>query len=161
HRLTSDRPTDAEWIHAGRELPIGSERPAAIVASELMGKWYPKTPHITNDQLMRQRVSKQMNTARVRLLMRITESARKPWMGYGLDDTSVEASIYRTVLANTGLHRKVTDGVWGLAEPEEVGDPGLKLAWRTVKSFFQEPSPNPKKLSVLVGVLSGPPIGAP
>jgi hypothetical protein len=161
HRLTSGRPTDAVWIHSGRELPIGSECPATIVASELMGKWYPKTPRIANDQLMRQRVSKQMNTARVRLLMRITESARKPWMGYGLDDTSVEASVYRTVLANTGLHQKITDSVWGFVEPEKVGDPGLKMAWSILKAFFQDPSPEPKKLSVIVGVLSGPPIGAP
>ncbi|ACL55675.1 hypothetical protein [Methylobacterium nodulans] len=161
HRLTSDRPTDAKWYYAGAELPVTGERPATIVASEMMGAWYPKTPLIANDQLMRQRVSKQMNTARVRLLMRMTESAKKPWMGYGRDDTSVEASVYRTVLANTGLHREGPAGLWGFAEPEKVQDPGLKLAWTTAKSFFQEPSAEPKKLSGLVAVLTGPPIGAP
>jgi hypothetical protein len=161
HRLTSDRPTEAVWIHAAREQPIGGERPAAIVVSDLMGEWYPKTPRIANDQLMRQRVSKQMSTARVRLLTRITESARKPWMGYGQDDTSVEASVYRTVLANTGLHREAAVGTWEFAEPEKVRDLGLKLAWTIVKAFFREPSPEPKKLSVLVDELSGPPIGFP
>jgi hypothetical protein len=161
HRLTSDRPTDAEWIHAGAKLPVGSERPAAIVASELMKKWYPKTPRIANDQLMRRRVSKQMNTARVRLLMRITESAGKPWMGYGEDDTSVEASIYRTVLAKTGLHRESDGGTWGFAEPDTVLDPGLRQAWKVAKAFFQSPSPAPKKLSELVSALTGPPIGVP
>jgi hypothetical protein len=161
HRLTSDRPTEAKWSRGGVELQVSADRPAAIVACELMGEWYPKTPRIANDQLMRLRISKQMNTARVRLLMRITESGAKPWMGYGQEDTSVEASIYRTVLANTGLHRECPDGAWGFAEPEKIRDPGLKLAWRTVKAFFQEPSPEPKKLAALVGDLSGPPIGVP
>jgi hypothetical protein len=126
-----------------------------------MREWYPKTPFIVNDQLMRQRVSKQMNTARVRLLMRMAESARKPWMGYAPDDTSVEASVYRTVLANTGLHREGPGGAWGFADPEEVQDPGLSLAWKAVRAFFQEPWPEPKKLSTLVTTLSAPPMGAP
>jgi hypothetical protein len=161
HRLTSDRPTEAVWIYDGKELPIGSERPAAVLASDLMSKWYSKTPRISSDQLMRQSVSKQMNTARVRLLMRLSESASRPWMGYGQDDTSVEASVYRTVLSNTGLHREGAKGAWRFAEPDEIGDLGLKQAWAAVRSFFQEPSLEPKKLSVLVGALSGPPIGAP
>jgi hypothetical protein len=64
HRLTSDRPTEAKWSRGGVELQVSADRPAAIVACELMGEWYPKTPRIANDQLMRLRISKQMNTAR-------------------------------------------------------------------------------------------------
>jgi hypothetical protein len=160
HRLTSDRPIDSNWFYAGSELAVSGERPATIVASELMKQWYPKTPRIINDQLMRQRVSKQMNTARVRLLMRITESSSKPWMGYGSDDTSVEASVYRTVLERTGLHSEQADN-WGFAEPERVKDLGLRQAWKSVKEFFQNPAPKPKKLSELVSALAGMPIGTP
>ena len=55
----------------------------------------------------------------MRLLTRLMESAAKPWLGYGADDTSVEASVYRTVLERTGLHRE-QDAAWSFARPGEV-----------------------------------------
>ncbi len=160
HRLTTDRPSDANWLHDGEELRVDSERPASIVASDLMDAWYPDTPVIANDQLMRQRVSKQMATARVRLLTKIMESAAKPWLGYGERDTSVESSVYRTVLEKTGLHRE-KNGEWGFVRPNEVTDPGLRRVWETLQNFFTNPSATPKALSDLVAPLAGPPIGLP
>ena len=160
HRLTTDRPADAKWLCHGEELRVDSERPASIAASDLMDKWYPDTPRIANDQLMRQRVSKQMGTARVRLLTRIMESATKPWLGYGEKDTSVESSVYRTVLENTGLHRE-KNGKWGFASPHEVKDRGLRQVWEALREFFTVPAEAPKPLSTLVERLVGPPIGLP
>ena len=160
HRLTTDRPSEALWLHDGRELRVDSERPASIAASDLMDAWYPDTPVIANDQLMRQRVSKQMATARVRLLTKIMEAAAKPWLGYGETDTSMELSLYRTVLENTGLHRD-KNGEWGFARPNEVRDGGLRRVWETLCDFFVAPSATAKPLSDLVTKLVGPPIGLP
>jgi hypothetical protein len=160
HRLTTDRPSDACWLHEGKELRVDPERPASISASDLMDVWYRDTPVIANDQLMRQRVSKQMSTARVRLLTKIMESAAKPWLGYGESDTSVESSIYRTVLEKTGLHREKS-GMWGFVRPNEVKDAGLRRVWEILQDFFTNPSATPKLLSELVARLVGPPIGLP
>jgi hypothetical protein len=160
HRLTTDRPAAAKWSHDRGELSVDPERPASVEASRLMDLWYPATPSIANDQLMRQRVSKQMNTARVRLLMRLMESATKPWMGYGEQDTSVEASVYRTVLERAGLHRP-KDGEWGFADTTEVRDPGLLRVWQILEEFFSVEAESPKPLAGLVAQLSGPPIGVP
>jgi hypothetical protein len=160
HRLTSDRPSTAKWYHKGAPLPVDPERPASIAVSALMDDWFPDTPHIANDQLMRQRVSKQMNTARVRLLTRLMESATKPWLGYGETDTSVESSVYRTVLEQTGLHRE-RQGEWGFAQPDELKDRGLRRVWEALEAFFTKKSSKPKRLSDLVRRLAGTPIGVP
>jgi hypothetical protein len=160
HRLTTDRPSATVWLRAGERLHITAERPATIAVSELMDDWYRHTPRIANDQLMRQRVSKQMNTARVRLLTRLMESADKPWLGYGPEDTSVEASVYRTVLERTGLHR-AAQGAWGFARPAEIKDEGLRMVWETLRAFFVESSSAPKSLASLVSMLAAAPLGVP
>jgi hypothetical protein len=160
HRLTSDRGTDATWFHAGEPLEVTADRPASIAVSDLLDRRYPRTPRIANDQLMRQRISRQMNTARVRILMRVMEHAGRPRFGYGEHDRSVEASVYRTVLERTGLHR-LSNGTWGFAEPEEIPDDGLRQAWSVAKAFFSTPNSEPWALSNLIAELGAPPIGMP
>src|SRR6202011_5546824 len=96
---------EADWSYGGNRLEITADRPASVAASDLLDLWYPDSPRITNDQLMRQRISRQMSTARVRILMRAMERSPQPRFGYLEGDGSVEASVYRTVLERTGLHR--------------------------------------------------------
>ncbi len=69
HRLITDRPAGTVWLHAGRQLGITPECPAGITASQLMDAWYPTTPQIANDQVMRNKLSRQMQTAQVRVIL--------------------------------------------------------------------------------------------
>ncbi|MGY8680451.1 hypothetical protein Q2941_22000 [Bradyrhizobium sp. UFLA05-153] len=160
HRLTSERGGDANWHHGGRRLDVTADCPASVAASDLLDVWYPDSPRINNDQLMRQRISRQMSTARVRILMRSMERLSQPRFGYLEQDGSVEASVYRTVLERTGLHR-LSDGRWGFAAPNEIKDRGLRGAWSLVERFFTTPSAGPRPLSDIVSQLASPPIGLP
>lgn len=158
HRLVTDRPTAATWFHDGEALPVSADQAAGVVASRLMDAWYPLTPRIINEQVMRGRLSRQIQTARVRMLTRLMEHSAAPGLGYAPDDSSPEASLARTVLVRTGLH--VADGATGrFAEPEELADPGLARAWQTVKDFFT--SPGVKPLTAIVEALGAPPLGLP
>jgi hypothetical protein len=160
HRVTSDRGGEAVWFHGSSRLDVTADRPASVAASNLLDLWYPDSPRITNDQLMRQRISRQMSTARVRILMRTMERSPQPRFGYSEQDGSIEASIYRTVLERTGLHR-LGDDRWGFAKPDEIKDRGLRRAWSLIARFFSVPSASPRPLSELVSQLASPPIGLP
>ncbi|WP_159717311.1 hypothetical protein [Geminicoccus flavidas] len=159
HRLTTDRPTSAEWWRAGQRLRVDRDHPAGVAASILLDELYPQTPHIVNDQLMRNRLSRQMETARIRVLTRVLERAGDARLGYRDEElSSAEGSVLRTVLEVTGLH--VSEGGSGrFALPEELGDPGLRAAWQMIADFFR--IPGAKSLGELVSALSAPPIGLP
>ena len=144
----------------GQALHVTQDRPAGIAASELMDSWYPLTPQIRNDQMMRNRLSRQMQTAQVRVILKIMEHGHEPHLGYPPNDTSAEASVYRTVLERTGIHRS-TYKQGDFAAPEELDDPGLRQAWAQIKQFFREPQPLVKPLSELVNALTSRPIGLP
>ena len=160
HRLITDRPAATTWMHAGKALEVNPDRPAGIATSELMDAWYPLTPQIRNDQMMRNRLSRQMQTAQVRVILRIMEHGHEAHLGYPPEDTSAEASVYRTVLERTGIHRSEAEH-GHFSEPEDVNDPGLREAWKKIEQFFREPEPLPKPLTDIADVLRSRPIGLP
>ena len=160
HRLITDRPSNTTWMHSGKALEVTPDTPASIAASELMDRWYALTPQIRNDQMMRNRLSRQMQTAQVRVILRIMERGHEAHCGYPTDDTSAEASVYRTILERTGIHRS-DDEHGRFAEPDEIDDPGLQEAWAEIARFFREPQPMAKPLSEIVDVLTSRPIGLP
>ncbi len=160
HRLISERSPDTSWISGGSRLAVTPETPAGVAVSHLMDSWYPVTPIIANDQLMRNKLSRQIRTASVRVILRIMEHGHKARLGYAPKDTSAEASIYRTVLEKTGLH--LADGSSGrFASPAEVEDRGLKVCWQSLQDFFQKPATTPKQIPSIIADLRGPPIGLP
>ncbi len=160
HRLISDRSPDTAWFAAGTRLPVTLDTPAGLAVSRLMDSWYPSTPTITNDQLMRNQLSRQMRTARVRLILRIMERADQARLGYPVSENSAEASVYRTVLERPQLH--LSNGTTGrFAKPEEIECRGLAHCWEIIQEFFQTPSVEPKSLSELVAELRSPPLGMP
>ncbi|WP_246522481.1 hypothetical protein [Neoroseomonas terrae] len=159
HRLTTDRPTAAEWWRAGERLRVNRDYPGGVAASSLLDALYPRTPRIVNDQLMRNRLSRQMETARIRVLTRILERGGSPRFGYREEElTSAEGSVLKTVLEETGLYSSESDA-GRFAAPEDLRDPGLRAAWAIVAEFFR--SPGRKSLADIVSTLSAPPIGLP
>lgn len=156
HRLTTPRPSHTTWHAEGKVLDVSSDRPAGIAASALMDGWFPLTPRIVNDQVVRARVSRQVSTARIRLITRLMDNADKPMLGYAEDDSSAEASLYRTVLHRTGIH-VTRDGQGTFASPSEIADAGTAEAWRIVEDFFTVKGKRP--LSDVVNRLSDAPVG--
>ncbi|SHM73222.1 hypothetical protein [Roseibium suaedae] len=157
HRLTSQRPSAATWYSGGRVLNVNWDRPASASASDMMDRLFPLTPKIVNDQMVRQRISRQMTTNRIRLITKIMEHADKSALGYASDDGSAEASIYRTLLQHTGVHVSDPDGTGRFAETGELQCPGLAEAWMKIRDFFVEPGR--KSLTDISDALAAAPIG--
>jgi hypothetical protein len=159
HRLTTERPVSTEWWHDGAKLDLSPDRPAGIAASDLLDRAYAATPRIFNDQMMRNRLSRQMETARIRVLTRILEKGHLSQIGFRTEElSSAEGAVYRTLLEATGLHRSDGESGW-FAEPEELDGPGLQGAWALVRDFFRVPGS--KTLLDIVERLSAPEIGMP
>lgn len=157
--LLSPRGPAAEWWAGGRRLEVTGDRPGTMAASDLLNSWYPKTPKIGNEQLMRDQASRTMQTARVRVISGILERSDRPHLGMEAGDRSAEGSIYRTVLEKTGLHRS-EDRRFALEH--EVEEPGLAAAWRVIAAFFKTPTGDtPRPLEELTQALQAPPIGLP
>ncbi|WSH78015.1 hypothetical protein U8Q02_39075 (plasmid) [Rhizobium leguminosarum] len=156
HRLTTDRPSGSEWWADGSRLKVSGDRPAGIAVSDILDGWYPLTPKVVNDQIVRTKISRNISTARIRMITRLVSHSGTPGLGYPEGDGSAEASIYRTVLARTGLHFE-RDGAGVFADPSELADKGLMTAWSRVEDFYTRRGR--RKLSELVDDLSRPPIG--
>lgn len=156
HRLTTDRPQSSEWWYEGEKLPVDADRPAGIVISNILDDLFGKTPRVSNDQIVRTRLSRAMTTARLRMLTRLMGQPEARNLGYGDDDGSAEASVYRTTLVRTGLHL-LDDDCARFATPEEISDPGLAEIWAYLHKFFTEKGR--RSLSEVVATLSSPPYG--
>lgn len=154
-RLTEFRPQGATWYCNGVPLDITADRPASVVVSRLADVWFPATPMIGNDAIMRDRISRQMRTARVRVMRNSLERCGDQELGYDSKDRSAEASVFRTVLGATGLYR---DG--SFAEADDIADEALAAAWREIEGFFVEPAED-KPLALLVDKLASAPFGLP
>lgn len=159
--LLDPRASAATWWAEGRQLDVSGDRPGSIAASTLLDRWYRLTPRIANEQLMRDVASRTMQTTRVRVVGAVLEHAERKGLGYAADDKGAEASIYRTVLERTGLHR-FKGNAWGFAHLDEIGDEGLSAVWTEIAVFFREPTDaRGKPLSALVERLAAPPYGVP
>lgn len=157
--LLSSRGPAAEWWAQGHRLEVTGDHPGTMAASDLLNAWYPLTPKIGNEQLMRDQASRTMQTARVRIISGILERAERPQLGLEDGDRSAEGSIYRTVLEKTGLHRN-DDRRFALVQ--EIEEPGLAAAWKAIAEFFQTPTQgHARPLSELTTLLQATPMGLP
>lgn len=158
--LLNPRASAATWHSQGRQMNVTPERPGTVIASELLNSWLALTPLISNDQLMRHRVSRMTQTARVRVVGSILERSHKERLGYAAEDRSAEGSIFRTVLEQTGLYR-VDEGRF--ADASEIDDPGLRGVYELFREFFGTPGPpgRTKILEDVIHAVSSAPFGMP
>jgi hypothetical protein len=144
--------------HQGHPLQLESAAELRSFLSRVAAQIYKDTPKINNELINRRRVSAPVANARKKLEMAILERAGLP--GLGIQGNFPDASIFRTVLLNTGLYREDGKGTWRFAAPDELLDPGLKTVWRRFEEFFQEPSDSRgKPFHQLFAYLQAPPIG--
>jgi hypothetical protein len=144
--------------HEGQSLQLQSAAELRCYLSGVTRKIYKCTPKINNELINRRRVSAPVANARKKLEMAILERAGLPDLG--IQGNFPDASIFRTILVNTGLYREDGNGAWRFAAPDELQDPGLQAVWRRFEEFFQEPSEGRNKpFRQLFSDLQAPPIG--
>ena len=141
-RLVSPGAKGPKWFHQGKELALTSPRALRAHLSALMDKTYSSTPHLRNEMINRHQPSRVLVNARKKAELGILE--RIGTEDLGLPGHTPDASIFRTLLQNTGLYRQDRSGRFRFAQPEELSDPGLRAVWEHLKLFFTEPSAKPK-----------------
>jgi len=124
--------------------------------SNIMEETFSFSPDIKNELLVRHQISKPIQNARKKLVYGILEQAGKS-AEFGFTETeknTPQASIYRSVLINTGLYNpdKCT-----FAKPQDLRDRGLQEIWGQLEVFFKEPGE--KDIQGLLDKLQRPPYG--
>ncbi len=155
-RLVRPSPGGAHWIHRSGPIKASSARELRRALSKIIRHIYPRTPRINNEMIVRKRPSPVVVNARKKLVLGILE--RTGQENLGIVGNFPDASMFRTVLLNTGLYRR-RNGGWGFARPAELPDSGLRHAWKLCERFLARPSDRPKPLSDLIGQLQSPPLG--
>ena len=148
------------WFHQGEQLDIESPSDMRRELSRITLDVFSHTPRIHNELINRHKPSGTIVNSRKKLLMGILE--RHGTCDLGLKATTPDASMFRTILCNTGLYREEASGDYGYCsgKTSSLGDDlGLKSVWGVIREFFEIPSGEPKKPSELFETLMLPPYG--
>jgi hypothetical protein len=157
-QLFMPQPGGPVFWHRGKAHQPSAPADLRSWLSQVIGEIYERTPKINNEMVNRRRVSAPVANARKKLEMAILE--RTGLEGLGIEGNFPDASVFRTVLLNTGLYVKDSSGSWRFADPSELSDPGLHVVWEQFRRFFQESSPGGgKPFRSLFASLQGAPIG--
>ena len=146
------------WFHRGEALPVHSTAGLLESLSAICDAYFPKTPRINNEMIVRHRLSAPLVNARKKVLLGVLE--RHGQHKVGIEGEHADASVFRTVLERTGLYLAAEEGVrYRYAKPEELDDVNLSHVWRLFKNLIVEPSEQPKCLATFFEQLTQPPYG--
>ena len=150
----------SEWFYRGERLSVQSPRSLRRALSKITLEVFSKTPKIHNELIVRKKPSGTIINSRKKFVMGILE--RHGRENLGIKGNFPDASMFRTVLLNTGLYfkGKGRDDGWAYASPKVIkDDPGLRKVWRHLQKFFTEASEAPKSIRTLLEKLQSPPFG--
>lgn len=156
-RLLNPGPDGPQWFSGGYQMPAYSRGELRRQLSNAMQTRFSLTPRINSEALVRRHLTRPMVNARKKLVLGILERTGEKDLRFS--GTTPDASMYRTVVRNTGLYRETESGTWGWAVPEELPDMGLRGVWQMIREFFTEASPQSKSPAELLNRLQDPPYG--
>lgn len=156
-RMQMPREQGPSWFSRGKSLNVKTPADLRRELSRLMYLRFNLTPRINSEALVRRRLSRPMINARKKLVLGILERTGQPDLRFS--GTTPDASMYRTVIRNTGLYHEKEPGIWGWVRPEDLIDRGLRQVWEAFRLFFAEPHSIPKCPAELFQTLLSPPFG--
>ncbi len=124
------------WYHKGQFIDtIDSQGMRNAYLSKICDEVYYETPIIQNELINRRKISGAATTARKKLIQRMLENGNQE--NLGITGYPAEMSIYRSLLWNTGIHREITDGVWGFHPPKSDDKNEIKHLWKAIEDFLE------------------------
>jgi len=156
--VTATRGGGCTWYNRGREIDATGRRGVAPALSDICDRLYEKGPRIWNELINRRSLSSSAVAAQRKLIRAMINSATEPRLG--IEGYPPEISMYESVLRNTGIHRELSDGVWGFHEPYE-GDAGANVSpvWQALDEQVFRDFPEKRPILDILDVLSRPPYG--
>lgn len=129
-----DSAQPCRWFHEGQEININSQRARNEYLSKICDAVYHKTPFIRNELINRRKISGAVTTARKKLIQAMLENGDQE--NLGITSYPAEMSIYRSLLAETGIHREIL-GVWGFHPPKIDDKNEIKHVWKAIEAFLE------------------------
>ena len=146
----------SQWYYKGNPLNLNAKSGLSPVASMIAEDIYPKTPHLVNELINRNRPSTNAVKARRDLLHRMLTHANEERLGY--IGYPADASLYYALLKKTTLHRQ-EDSIWRFTSPlEEERGRTIQPLWEATTHLVSRPD-KMTALSDLYKLWSAPPFG--
>ena len=124
--------------------------------SHICEEVYNKAPVYKNELINKDRVSAAIYRPRKDLLKDLLNNQDLESLGYADDTFPPEKTIYLSMLQQTGIHRKKSDG-WELGAPDT--DSGFTELWEASEDFFESTKSGKRKITDLISILEKPPYG--
>jgi hypothetical protein len=142
------------WFYEGKEQSLTSPRHLNAFLSNVCDRVYVSTPTWTNELINRRSLSSSAAAARRNLIQAMIEHQEEETLG--IQGTPPERSMYDSILAASGMHRK--DGeVWGFRPPRRTSN--AWQAWKAVEGFFKCAEERQRPVADLFSLLRSPPYG--
>ena len=144
------------WYHEGEPVNIDSQRARNVYLSEICDAVYNETPIIRNELINRRKISGAVTTARKKLIQAILEKDDQEDLG--ITSYPPEMSIYRSLLWDTGIHRKI-EGTWGFHPPKPDDKNRITHTWNAIETFLEKCEGKRQPVEKLYKDLMAPPLG--
>ena len=151
-----DNENTCRWYHKGKLKPIGSHQEKNEYLSKICKQVYGKTLILQNELINRRKISGTVTAARRKLIQAMLENEDQE--NLGITGYPPEMSIYRSLLQNTRIHRRVS-GVWGFCRPKKYGKSKIVNTWEKIEEFFEECEVKRQSIATLYDRLMKPPFG--
>jgi len=148
-----------DWYAEGEEKEIRNQRELSVLVSNLCDHIYEQCPRINNEMINVEYISGMAAAARNRVGEALANQSACE--DIGLTGYGPEVALYRTVIKETGLHRKNAEGMWVLAAPDKKIQPRLAAIWELFDRMLEETDKTDQKLPVrkMLDALKNPPFG--
>ena len=146
------------YVHNGEVCHLRTNRDISVLLSGICDTLYPESPVILNELINKRNPSSQAASARRIIINSLNNPEQIAQARFGIDGCPPERSIYESVLAASGMHRK-TDAAWVLSAPSPTAPTHLLPAWKRMEELVFEKRDEPLVLRNLYAELTQPPYG--
>ncbi len=154
--FSGDKEDIRMWYSNGQTVDINSQRVRNAHLSKICDAVFHKTPLIRNELINRRKISGAATSARKKLIQAMLENGDKE--NLGITGYPAEMSIYRSLLWNTGIHRRVS-GVWGFHPPKADDKNKITHVWNAIEIFLEKCENKRQSVIKLYERLMVPPYG--
>ena len=148
----------AMWFRKNHRKKNLRQADLNIIASELADRRFPKSPHLHNELINRQKPSSNAITAQNKLLHRMIVNEGKPRLG--ISGYPAEGGLFVSILESTKLYKQ--DGpTWRFASPEAEEDDTHHIApmWKAAFDHVKKHADRTVPVSELFDLWRKPPFG--
>lgn len=137
------------WYYKGKQVVFKNKTDFNKFLSDICRNVYDKTAIYKNESVNKHKISTTISSARKNLFNALLNNWDKE--NLGIDKFPPEKAVYLTLLNETGIHRKKSNG-WYMGNPHK--DSGLADIWKVSEDFFEKAKNKKRNLIELVEMLS-------